>query len=100
MYIQIDPNEEDEDRDFNVICAPQCLTDILVQVRRANDNTVVLTFEIGKLMREEIEGHGDMEGLLLVTNEEATNFARWADQLEIYAALMRSALKCRRPKSD
>lgn len=97
MYIQ---TSDDEDRklDWVITIAPQCLTDILIQVSRPEGKFAALTFGIGELMRDEIEGDGDFGGMLQLSNERAANLTRWADQLEIYAALMRSSLKCRRPE--
>ncbi len=80
---------EIEDADGN-------MWDILVQVRRGTDD-LVLTFTIGDLMRQELEGDGDWSGMLQVTDERAAVLLRWAEQLEAYAQIMRSALKCRRP---
>jgi hypothetical protein len=101
--LYIEKNGQDA---WRLQCVPQCLTDILVQVssikRDPNDvdeeYTVEFTFHIGELMREMIEDQGTLDGDLDITDIEALNIERWARQLEIYATLMRSALRCRRPQ--
>lgn len=88
--------EEDGEDLWEIECAPHCMTDILVQVRRVDAERPLFTFHIGDLLREEVEGHGDMGGMIQIDDEQSANLNRWADQLEIYAALIRTALRCRR----
>jgi hypothetical protein len=90
--------EDDDGHEVcSVKCAPQAISDILVQVTRGPERVCILSFSIGQLMREELEGDGDWSGMLQVSDERAAVLLRWADQLEAYAQIMRSALKCRRP---
>jgi hypothetical protein len=79
--------------------APQRLTDILVQVVcvREDKDDVVFAFEIGALLLEEVETHGCLDGTLAPNDTMAMNLTRWADQLEAYVTIIRSALRCRTP---
>lgn len=88
--------ERDGVEEWIVQCAPQCMTDILVQVSRmADPENVVFTFQIGELMREALEDCGDLLGMLQCSDQQAAVLERYASLLEIYAEIMRSALKCR-----
>lgn len=83
--------------------APQCMTDILVQVCRSDpdaNDPAIFTFCIGELMREALDDLGCLDGLLEADDAEAANIERWASQMEAYAAIMRSALRCRRVKGS
>ena len=105
MVLHIGDRDEDKDR-WRINCAPQCTTDILVQVtdlwRLENDpedQGADFSFKLGKLMVEEAGNATMPGGLLWATDDEAANIARWADQFEAYAAIMRSALRSRDPES-
>jgi len=90
----------DEDGNYwYVRLAPQRLTDILVQVVcvREDEDDVVFAFEIGELLLEEVEDNGRLDGTLAPNDTMAMNLMRWADQLEAYAMIVRSALRCRAP---
>lgn len=97
MAIHIEENGKDV---WEIRCAPQCMTDILVQVRRVGTEMPLFAFHIGDLLREEVEAHGDLGGMMQVDDEQSANLNRWADQLEIYAALIRTALQCRRDEDS
>ena len=92
VYIEKDGDEEA----WAVECAPGCLTDILIVARRNCDEEASFSFKLGELMAEEIENWGDWMGMLKVDDNHFVVLSRWADQLEIYASLMRSALRSRR----
>lgn len=73
--------------------APQCMTDVLVQVAREKDpGTTLFTFEIGELIREELEGDGTLNGEFVATPARRAELARWADLLEIHARTIRAVL--------
>lgn len=77
-----------------VKCAPQVATDILVQVyRNGEDRPALFTFCIGELIREEAEGHVYPNGIVLLTDAERECMERWADQMELYACILRSSIK-------
>jgi hypothetical protein len=96
MTLFVEPPNDDGEA-WEICLAKQCLTDILVQVRKSGEQWATVAFKIGELVCEEIEGDGDLGGPLQVSDERAANLARWAAQLELYAGIVRSALKCRRP---
>lgn len=73
--------------------APQCMTDILIQVAREKDpGTTLFTFEVGELIREELEGDGTLTGEFVATPARRAELARWADLLEIHARTIRAVL--------
>ncbi len=97
MTVYIEKDGDDEA--WSAECSPACMTDITVIVRRRGDEEYSLSFNICELMREEIENWGDWVGMLQLDDNHLAVFNRWADQLEITACLMRSALRSRIPPS-
>lgn len=84
----------DHQDEWIVRCAPQCLTDILVQVTHAETpEQCVFTFCLGKMLREMVEDYGTWDGTLVMDKHHVAVFERWASQLDLYAEIIRSALK-------
>lgn len=82
--------------EWRISCAPQTLTDILVEVAKIDRHgkwTIVCSFHLGELMRQEVEDHASLLGPLSIDDHAAGVLTRWADQLVLYAGIMRSALR-------
>lgn len=101
MSINIeDPPGKDR---YEIRCAPQVLTDILVQVRdlRNNDKSRCLfTFEIGHLLLQEVEGDAVLSGEWKGGNQRRAVLLRWASLLECYAATIRAAIDSGKVKKE
>ena len=80
---------------WEIKCAPQHLTDILVQVydlSQKETKSATFTFKIGELMLEEIEQDGVIFGAWRGGKERREVLLRWALLLERYAEIMRVSI--------
>lgn len=85
--------ERDGREKWLVRTAPQCLTDILVQVADCeNEEETLFAFEIGELLRQTLEGSGCMDGSCLASPIQRAVLARWASILELHAGMIRAVL--------
>jgi hypothetical protein len=99
MALYLPDYEEDEDKQWRINCAPQQLTDIIIQVSmpgHADCDFADLSFSLGELLRSEIDGYAGFEGHVVMTDEEMATTLRWAELLEAYALILRAALKAPR----
>jgi hypothetical protein len=88
VYIERDGKDE-----WVVRTAPQCMTDIIVQVARCDgEEQTLFAFHIGELIRTELEADGGIDGSYLADHERRAILARWADILELHARMIRIVL--------
>ncbi len=88
---------------YELRCAPQVLTDILVQVRDLRDgdkSRCIFTFEIGKLLLQEVEEDALLSGAWEGGDHRRAVLLRWASLLECYAATMRAAMDAGKVKKE
>ena len=99
MALYLPDYEEDEDKQWRINCAPQQLTDIIIQVSmpgHANGDSASVAFGLGDLLRGEVDTKVTLDGDNGMTDEELATTLRWAELLEAYALILRAALKAPR----
>ena len=88
----------DGEREWTVRVAPQCMTDLLVQVMDAGQPDMALfAFKLGELIREEVEADGALDGRYVAEPSRRAELARWATLLDIHARTIRAVLAVSEP---
>ena len=73
--------------------APQCVSDILIQIfPDDNQEKTVFAFTLGSCLYDWIEGHGCLDGIMELSDEEKSMLLRAALHLERHARMIRDTL--------